>query len=152
MQLDEGPGDRVIEALDGHVIDIALGADGVSTTVVLDDGRLLSINNVDGTGTTVATIPGATNMAVDDKVRTAAIDSDGRITILDRHHNPDHERGDPRRNRAWRSARSALSSSPSTPRTRSSSASRRSRATPSGSAACRSGPRARRSPRRPRCR
>ena len=40
VQLDEGPGDRVIETLDGHVLDIALGADGVSTTAVLDDGRL----------------------------------------------------------------------------------------------------------------
>ena len=88
VQLDEGPGDRVIDGLDGRVIDIALHADGASTTMLLDEGRLLTVNNLDGTTSTTSTLPGATNIVLDDKGRTAAIDSDGRITLMDRHHNP----------------------------------------------------------------
>ncbi len=88
IQLDEGPGDRLFDALDGRVIDIVLGADGAATTVLLDDGRIVEISNLDGTRTTVATTPGATNIVLDDNARTAVIDNDGRVTILDRHHNP----------------------------------------------------------------
>lgn len=88
VQLDEAPRDLTIDTLDGSVVDIALGADGASTTALLDDGRIRTIDHVTGTATTASTIPNSTNLVLDDHGRTALIDSDGRITVLDRHHNP----------------------------------------------------------------
>lgn len=82
-------GDRVIGPLDGRVLDIALGWDGVSATALLEDGRLVAIRNLDARSTEISTeIPNATSIALDEHGRTAAIDADGRITLLDRHHNP----------------------------------------------------------------
>ncbi|MGQ0615410.1 MAG: Ig-like domain repeat protein [Acidimicrobiia bacterium] len=88
LPLDQWPSEVSSEPLDGKVVDLALRPSGVRHTALLEDGRVLAVDQVTGETSTIGTFPAATGIVIDDRLRTALIDSDGRITVLDRHGNP----------------------------------------------------------------